>query len=224
MGNPRLRTTRTIAVLAIALAAAIPAKPQAPKLAFSGAREDYPYNGSFALGDFNGDGFPDIATSDSSYMVVILVNDGTGHYTQSAAIPGSPGGYFVAGDFNNDGLLDVAFTAYNGVYIALGKGDGTLQNLSEVAGGGGGDIVAVDLNGDGKLDVIVGGYNVSYFLGYGDGTLQSPVTFPSFSSPFAVTDVNGDKKPDILGVAQGTLEVELNNGNGTFTLGPKTTL
>ena len=80
-----------------------------------------------------------------------------------------------------------------------------------------------DFNGDGKLDIVASNYgsgNISVFLGNGDGTFQTPVTYAAGSSPWgiAVGDVNGDGKLDlVVGQAEGnTLAVLLGNGDGTF--------
>lgn len=101
-----------------------------------------------------------------------------------------------------------------------------------------------DLNGDGKLDLIaLSEATVPFseytslagtiwtFLGNGDGTFQAGVSLSVFSlyeltnsASFAVGDVNGDKKPDVVLVvgsyqSPGAFFSLLGNGDGTFTLG-----
>jgi Bacterial Ig-like domain (group 3)/FG-GAP-like repeat len=96
-------------------------------------------------------------------------------------------------------------------------------------------IVLADVNGDKKPDVIVanrgdlycGIGSVSVMLGNGDGTLQPARSYDSGgcgATSVAVTDVNGDGKPDVL-VANlfcssdpcgGSVGVLLGNGDGTF--------
>src|SRR4029453_12427051 len=83
-----------------------------------------------AVGDFNLDGKPDLAVANlTSNDVSILLNNGSGGFTQP---PGSPAGPFLTdesvavGDFNLDGNPDLA--VLNGgastVTIMLGNGSG----------------------------------------------------------------------------------------------------
>jgi FG-GAP-like repeat len=68
-------------------------------------------------------------------------------------------------------------------------------------------VALADVNGDGKLDLIAAcecgptGGTVSVLLGNGDGTFQAPVNYPSggdVGASVAVSDLNGDGKPDII--------------------------
>ncbi len=191
-----------------------------------------------AVGDFNGDGLLDVAAwaiNGSSTEVVILLGNGAGSFTpgNTYVAPSSnnfnPGpNSIVAIDVNGDGKLDlVALTPYNGVYIFLGKGDGTFQvpanyPLQSVASPAYAIAVA-DLNGDGKVDLAV---NVNSGLGVllnnGNGTFAPAVYYaaPGTANPgIAVGDLNGDKKPDVVVTNYtGDVVVFLNAGNGTFTL------
>lgn len=66
-----------------------------------------------AFGDFEGDGDLDIITAQDTGNVQTYVNDGTGHFTNTANpntdIPSYPMGIGVA-DLNNDGLTDYTFS------------------------------------------------------------------------------------------------------------------
>ncbi len=76
-----------------------------------------------------------------------------------------------------------------------------------------------DLDGDGDIDLVVaaGGGVVSVLKNDGTGTLQ-PGPEHAVGSPgsTSVGDVNGDKRPDLISIAAGTVQLRLNDGQGDF--------
>lgn len=67
---------------------------------------------SAAVGDWNGDGSPDLALADGDWKaVLVLLNDGKGGFgdTSMIPVPGSAYG-IVAGDWDGDGRIDLAVT------------------------------------------------------------------------------------------------------------------
>ena len=132
----------------------------------------------------------------------------------------------ATGDFDRDGKIDVAVASYGSVSVMLGNGDGTFKPAVPYAVDGYVQSVAVaDMNRDGKPDLVVSSWigsangpisSVAVFLGNGDGTFQSPITYsislpPNLSAmeaaagPLVVGDFNGDDIPDVA--------VDIDNGS-----------
>jgi len=174
------------------------------------------------VGDFNGDGWPDIAVADSrSGSVSILINkaDGSGTFLPKMDYAAAGGGAplsLAAGSFRGNGKIDLAVvtnSAFGGVVVLLGNGDGTFQaavpydTLNNANG-----VVVGDFNNDGHLDMAVSTASagssfafITIFPGNGDGTFGSGVTLTSGALPSGIVaaDFNGDGGLD-LATANGT--------------------
>jgi hypothetical protein len=90
-----------------------------------------PFISSIVVGDFNGDGKPDLAFGDrDSNVVSVFLGNGDGTFNLASGSPISGAGLsLIAGDFNHDGKLDLAgIDNYNDLIdVFLGSGDGTFQ-------------------------------------------------------------------------------------------------
>jgi hypothetical protein len=193
------------------------------------------------VGDFKGDGVPDLVTSNfdnNGNCISVLLGTGTGAFQPPANYPaGIYPEWTVSADFNGDGKLDLAVAGYEtGVSVLLGNGDGTFRPaVSYATGAYPLWIAAGDFDQDGKQDLVVpdsGSNMVSVLLGNGDGTFQPHVDYPVGVVPYsvAVADFNGDGKP-YLAVSnavctfvsstcpRGTVSILLGNGDGTFQPG-----
>ena len=189
-------------------------------------------SGNLAVGDFNGDGIPDLAVLNilSNTVSVLLGNgDGTFQAQQTFPVGRSPSAVAVS-DFNGDGKQDLVVANYNDntVSILLGNGDGTFQPQQVYPAGTYPKWVFVgDFNRDGKQDLVVVNDcdlgcspGLSVLLGNGDGTFQPQKTYAMDFSPWsvAVGDVRGNGTLDLVAVnaVEGKVSVLLGNGDGTF--------
>ncbi len=184
--------------------------------------------------------------------VGVLLGNGDG--TFRAAVTYGSGAYHTVSvavrDVNGDGKPDLLVInncvdqncATGSVGVLLGNGNGTFR--AAVTYGSGGEepesVAVADVNGDGYSDLLVANAicapegcatgSVGVLLGNGDGSFQPVVTFDSGgfgAESVAVTDVNGDGKPDLLvantcvidgafNCVNGSVGVLLGNGDGTF--------
>ena len=199
------------------------------------AKADYlvgqtPYG--IVVQDFNGDGKLDLAVANTSNTISILLGNGDGSFQphQDTTSDNAPAA-LAAGDFDGDKIPDLVVShtvAPWALTFLKGNGDGTFQPERQI--GNSFDLydtynlTAVDLNRDGKLDLVLSDVSqggVIVFLGQGDGSFQSQVTYAANYYPFAleVQDLNGDGNLDCVVADQekNDLTILLGNGDGTFS-------
>jgi VCBS repeat-containing protein len=155
---------------------------------------------SIVVGDFNGDGKQDLATTNS-----VLIGNGSGGFINSAILDLAINvtGSMAVGDFNGDGKQDIVAGVGSGVSVLIGNGNGGFINSATFTTGGSfGSIVVGDFNSDGKQDLAIGkGYNggLSVLLGNGSGEFTSLMSLNvGPNNSVAVGDFNNDGKQDIV--------------------------
>jgi hypothetical protein len=184
--------------------------------------------GSFVVGDFNGDGKPDIVTSDvAGYQtppsVNFLAGKGNGTFAAPTSVNlGETASSLAAGDFRGDGKLDLVLAANlsgNTVTVLSGNGNGTFVTTPAFPAAGLSNSIAVgDFNGDGKPDIVTAGDSLSVLLNNGNGTFHQGASIPlqGFAGPVVVGDFTGNGKQDIAVSLGSTIDIFLGNGDGTF--------
>jgi FG-GAP-like repeat/CARDB/Divergent InlB B-repeat domain/FG-GAP repeat len=181
-----------------------------------------------AIGDFNGDGHPDLAVANyGTDAVSILLGDGVGSFGPPADFAAGHGPkYLTIADFNGDGHPDLAVANVGDNTVSILPGDGlgafgsptfyTVGHFPE-------SITTADFNGDGHTDLAVPDASddaVSILLGNGDGTFGPAADVPVGDNPLsvAVGDFNGDGHPDlaVANFSGNSITVVFGNGDGTF--------
>jgi hypothetical protein len=152
---------------------------------------------ALVVGDFNGDGNPDLIVGDGDGSLMEFLGDGTGQLVSSGEIAHFGSIVSIAmSDFNHDGRLDltVSDAEANSATVLLGAGNGSFQQAWSFPlpmRGTDFHVAAADFNGDGIIDLAVtNDDDASYeiMLGNGNGTFTyapalSNVTDPNSHCP-----------------------------------------
>ena len=185
-----------------------------------------------ALGDLDGDGDIDAFRAqgqDSANMV--MLNDGTGVFTNGQSLGTADSFGAALGDLNNDGYLDVVvandlYTSVIPTRVLLNNGDGTFTTNQSLGSDNSLSVALGDLDGDNDLDVVTGNIDNQpnrIYLNNGDGTFttNSQALGASTSLSVKLGDLDGDGDLDLF-VANNNSQpnlVYLNNGDGSFVTG-----
>jgi hypothetical protein len=185
-------------------------------------------------GDFNRDGFPDLAVTDQQAgTVTILLGVGGGQFAFGTEIStGLNPTQIVTGDFNRDGNLDLAvsLSEADAVEILLGNGNGTFRQGPSIAlDGNPFALAAADFNRDGVPDLAVvehtpgNTFRLKIFRANGDGTFTRTQTIPLPRNPvfpglLVSDDFNIDGLPDLAVAIDVAVLVFTDSPQGFFSL------
>jgi uncharacterized protein (TIGR03437 family) len=107
------------------------------------------------IGDWNGDGKPDIAAGSQADQTSldILLGDGTGNFVEVGTLPATEDEpiYLATADINQDGILDLVVAhccGQNDATYLLGNGDGTFNTENQLITGNSPAAVAVTTSGN----------------------------------------------------------------------------
>jgi hypothetical protein len=199
------------------------------------------YPEGIAAADLDGDGDQDLAVASSgSLNLSILLNNGSGKFTQPASSPAV--GYspiaIAAADLDGDGDQDLAVANRSSDSVTILRNIGSAKfrefRSSPVAvGTSPHNIVAADLDGDGDQDLAVAltgtGRNVAILRNIGSGKFRefrsSPLAVGVSPEHIAAADLDGDGDQDLavtsaeddLSVPIYQVTILINNGSGKFT-------
>jgi hypothetical protein len=175
------------------------------------------------LGDFNGDGKPDIAVLNTSGSnIQIFLGTGTGAFTTGNSLPtGAGAAGLVTGDFNGDGIPDLAVAAADGVEVLYGTGGGAFSSyVTTSITGAATNVTVADFNNDGLPDIAaVSSTTLTILVSTGPGF--NTTIFPTLSigssaaAAIAAGDFNSDGLADLVVITPSGAGVILNASNLT---------
>lgn len=189
------------------------------------------------VGDFNGDGYPDlIAATPTAGEALLWINDGTGAMSdRSDQLPSglSSLGKLATGDVDGDGDLDVLWPRIGQTQLLINDGTGVFTDETAsrlpLDASDTSCVVLADLDGDGDLDALIGNDGERVFgfsapqedeiwLNAGQGFFSFAGFLPAlgYTHSLGVADIDGDGDLDVLAGNWGLNYLYQNDGFGVL--------
>ena len=161
---------------------------------------------ALAVGDFNRDGYPDLAVANTNNnSISIYINNTVGGFLapQSYAAGNGPS-KIAAADINNDGAIDIIVvnTTSNSIGVFTNNGSGAFGTMVPYTVGAAPKALSIaDINNDGYLDIIVANSadNTLTVLkndGTGSFSVAQPITVGSSPCAVVLKDFDNDGAVD----------------------------
>ena len=189
---------------------------------------------ALVVADLDGDTDQDIATGNrDSDDVTILLNDGTGEFSEPASSPAPVGATPVgitAADLDGDTDQDLAVSNVAADNVTVLRNDGSggfteAPSSPEATGNGPRAVMAVNIDGDADQDLAVanaGGESLTVLRNNGSAGFTEPASSPEGTGhgPLSIgaADFDGDGDPDLAVTNHHSddMTVLRNNGSGNF--------
>ena len=181
------------------------------------------------VGDFDRDGDLDIVIAHEFRPNILLLNDGTGHFSDgSSRLPavGRDSEDVGLADFDGDGDLDIIVVTEddrtNELYFNDGMGRFTDEGRRLPVEGTTNGVVVADLNGDGFSDILLANNGQDAALindGAGSFVDETAYRLPQsrdVTQDLELGDVDGDGDPDLIVANEGANVLYMNDGTGHF--------
>lgn len=182
-------------------------------------------------GDIDNDGDLDLAVASELQANILLINDGSGKFSDesNSRLPAQQydSQDLMITDLNNEGNLDLFFVGNqnetNELYI--NEGDGSFSDLTNriPLSGTSTSVAANDVDGDGSMDILIGNIGQNVMLMNSGNVFfnnQTNERLPQISDPtrdIEFGDLTGDNLQDIIIGNEKINRIWINTGSGFFT-------
>ncbi|RDY61542.1 FG-GAP repeat domain-containing protein [Flagellimonas nanhaiensis] len=182
------------------------------------------------IADLDNDGDMDILIANEHKPNILLINDGTGKFTNESAlrIPQVDHDSEDIGfaDFDLDGDLDIIIVSEddktNELYLNNGDGTFTDGGSRIPVTGTSNSVVVFDINKDGAADILIGNNGQNNLLindgkgFFNDETTQRFGEFVDVTQDLTLADIDNDGDQDLLVGNEDANRILINDGNGFF--------